>query len=358
MNKEKLAFYAYLTVTALGIGIVVFLFFKYLFIALLPFLISWAAAFFLRPVVKFISKKTGIAQKAVSVVLTMLCVFLGLGLIALFCFFAVREAWEFFSSVANDDRVIDILAKITNPIGSIFGDSEVSEALTEHIGEALKQGISGLVSRLVNLLSDIVTMIPGVLFFILVTVISSVYFALDIDRINAWVKAILPRRATASLVRLKESAVKVGIKYIRSYLIIMGITFVIILAGLLILRVNNVILLSVIIAILDLLPIIGVGTVLVPWSIVELLLGNTGVGIGLIVLLVLHELVRQFAEPKIIGKSIGVHPVISLLLLYVGYCALGFIGILFVPLLAVALNIFFDKREESASEENHSSEVS
>ena len=93
MNKEKLAFYAYLTVTALGIGIVVFLFFKYLFIALLPFLISWAAAFFLRPAVKFISKKTGIAQKVVSVVLTMLCVFLGLGLIALFCFFAVREAW-------------------------------------------------------------------------------------------------------------------------------------------------------------------------------------------------------------------------------------------------------------------------
>ena len=150
----------------------------------------------------------------------------------------------------------------------------------------------------------------------------------------------------------------VGKRYVRSYLIIMGITFSVILVGLLILGVNNVILLSVIIAILDLLPIIGVGTVLVPWSIFELLLGNTGVGIGLIILLVLHELVRQFAEPRIIGKSIGVHPVISLLLLYVGYYALGFVGILFVPLLAVALNIFFDKREEDASEKNHSSEVS
>ena len=358
MNKERLAFYAYLTVTALGIGVVIFLFFKYLFVALLPFLISWAAAFFLRPAVRFVSKKTGIPKKAISVVLTMLCVFLSLGIVVLFCFFAVREAWEFFSSIANDDRVIDILAKITNPIGSVFGESELSSALTEHIGDALKDGISGLVTRLVNLLSDIVSMIPGVLFFILVTVISSVYFALDIDRINAWVKAILPGRISASLVRLKESAMKVSVKYIRSYLIIMGITFSVILVGLLILGVNNVILLSVIIAILDLLPIIGVGTVLVPWSIFELLLGNTGVGIGLIILLVLHELVRQFAEPRIIGKSIGVHPVISLLLLYVGYYALGFVGILFVPLLAVALNIFFDKREEDASEKNHSSEVS
>ena len=358
MNKERLEFYAHLTITALGIGALAFLFFKYLFVAILPFLISWATAFFLRPAVSFISKKTKIPYKIVSVVLTMLCVLLLLGVISLFCFFAVREAWEFFSSIASDGRVIDILARITNPIGSIFGDSEVSSALTEQIGEALKEGLGGLVSRLVNLLSSIVSMIPGVLFFILITVISSVYFALDIDRINAWVKAILPKRASAALVRLKESAMKVGIKYVRSYLIIMGITFIVILLGLIILRVNNVILLSVIIAILDLLPIIGVGTVLVPWSIVELLLGNTGVGVGLIILLAAHELVRQFAEPKIIGKSIGVHPIISLLLLYVGYYALGFIGILFVPLIAVVLNIFFDKREmESASEEKHSAEV-
>ncbi len=358
MNKDRLQFYAYLTITALGIGIVAFLFFKYLFVALLPFIISWAAAFFLRPAVRFISQKIGVPHKIVSVILTMICVVLTLGLLSLFCFFAVREAWEFFSSLASDDRIIDILAKITNPIGSIFGDSEVSSALTEEIGGALREGISGLVNRLVNLLSKIVSMIPGVLFFILVTVIASVYFALDIDRINAWVKSVLPGKAVGALLRLKKSAMKIGVKYIRSYLIIMGITFVIILAGLLILGVDNVILLSVIIAILDLLPIIGVGTVLVPWSIFELLMGNTGVGVGLIILLAVHELVRQFAEPKIIGKSIGVHPVISLLLLYVGYYALGFIGILFVPLLAVALNIFFDKRErESSSEENHSAEV-
>jgi predicted PurR-regulated permease PerM len=117
------------------------------------------------------------------------------------------------------------------------------------------------------------------------------------------------------------------------------------LTGLLIMKTKNALLLSVIIAILDLLPIIGVGTVIVPWSIVELLLGNTGIGIGLIILLAVHELIRQFAEPKIIGKNLGVHPLVSLLLLYVGYSVLGFVGILFVPLLAVVLNIFFDKND-------------
>lgn len=347
MNKDKIEYWAHLTVTVLGIGIAAFLFFRYLFVAVLPFLISWGAAFALRPAVNFISRKTHIPIKVVSVVLTMLCVFLGLGLIVLFSFFAVKEAWEFFSSLASDERVIDILAKVTNPLGVFFGDSEASNALTEHIGSAIEEGIGGLVSRLVSLLSDIAASIPGVLFFILVTVIASIYFALDIDRINAWIKGILPKKWSSAMTKLKANCLSIGVKYVRSYLIIMGITFVVILAGLLILRAENAILLSVIIAILDLLPIIGVGTVLIPWSIAQLLLGNTGMGIGLIILLVAHELIRQVAEPKIIGKNLGVHPIVSLLLLYIGYSVLGFVGILFVPLLAIVLNIFFDKNNSA-----------
>ena len=343
MNKERIEFYAHLTLTVLGIGVAAVLFFKYLFIAVLPFLISWAAAFMLRPLTKLISRKSHIPVKAVSVTITMLFVFVGLGLIVLFAFFGVKELWEFFSSLASDERVIDVLAKITNPIGAFFGKGEQTGALTEHIGNAIEEGISSLVSRLVTVLSNIAASIPGVLFFILVTVIASVYFALDIDRVNESIKKLLPKKAVKALVGVKKSCLSVGVRYARSYLIIMLITFVIMLAGLLILRANNAVLLSVVIAILDLLPIIGVGTVLVPWSIVELLLGNTGMGIGLIILLIVHELIRQFAEPKIIGKNLGVHPIVSLLLLYVGYCVLGIVGILFVPIIAVAVNIYFDK---------------
>ena len=346
MNKERISFYANLTLTLFGVGIAVYLFFKYLFVALLPFLISWAAAFLLRPAVSFLSKKSRIPKKIISVALTILCVAVGLGLIVLFFVFAVREAWEFLSSIASDGRVLEVLTKITNPIGALFGESEGAGALSEHIGEAVSEGISGLVSRLVSLLSSIAASIPGVLFFILVTVISSVYFALDLDRINSAVKRILPEKAVRTLLGIKKCTFSVGVKYLRSYLIIMAITFAVMLSGLLILRVENAFLLSVIIAALDLLPIIGVGTVLVPWSVAELILGNTGMGVALILLLVFHELVRQFAEPKIIGKSIGVHPIVSLILLYAGYCVFGFLGILLVPVIAVALNIFFDRSEE------------
>ncbi|MBR5140767.1 MAG: sporulation integral membrane protein YtvI [Clostridia bacterium] len=344
MNKDKISFLASLTVTSLGIAFLAYLFFKLLFFALLPFIISWAVAFLLRPLVCFVSKKTRIPRRIVSVVLTVITVFLVIGLGVLLCVLALKEAWEFFSRIAADGKVIDALARIGNPIGSLFGTAEASGLVTEKISEALSEGISGLISRLVALLSGIISRIPGVIFFIVVTVIASVYFALDLDRINEFTKRILPKRVIDLLIRIKSVASKALLKYLGSYLIIMLITFIIILVGLLFLRVRSAILIAALISIFDFLPIIGVGTVLLPWSIAEFIMGNSAMGAGLIILLVAHELVRQFLEPKIVGKSIGVHPVLSLLLLYVGYYTLGFIGILFVPIIAVFVNILFDNK--------------
>ena len=344
MNREKLQTYASLTVTLLGIGIALFLFFKYLFLAVLPFLISWATAFVIRPAVNYISEKSGIPKKAVSVILTILCVVVSLGLVVLFAFFSVKEAWELFSSLASNERIIDIIARLTNPFGVILGGVEGGSDIADYIGNMVKEGISGLVSGLVSILSRIVASIPGVVLFILITVIASIYFALDIDRINTFVKKLLPEKILNPLIGFKNGCLTVGAKYIRSYALLMGITFSVMLVGLLILKRKNALLISAVIALLDLLPVIGVGSVIVPWSIVELLLGNTRVGIGLIVLLVIHELIRQFSEPRIIGKSIGVHPIISLLLLYVGCSVFGIAGILLGPLVAVALNGFLSDR--------------
>ena len=91
-------------------------------------------------------------------------------------------------------------------------------------------------------------------------------------------------------------------------------------------------------ALLDALPLIGVGTLLVPWSIYQFIFGDVRVGVGLLVLFGVHEILRQITEPKIIGKSLGIHPVLSLILLYVGYSIFGFFGLLLIPIAAVVVN--------------------
>ena len=347
MNKEKLQTYAYFTVTAVGVTVAAFILLRYLLLPLLPFLIAWGVAFVVRPAAAFISGKCRLPRRLVSAALAAITILVGLSAAVGLGVWGISAAWRFLTDFATDERLFEFLERIADPIGSIFGDGEGAARLEEYLGETLKGTVNSLLSALVNILTAVVTRVPGVLFFLLVTLIAAIYFSIDLEGINAAVRRILPERLGNALVRLKDSFLTVGVRYIRSYLILMSMSFVIILVGLLIMRVKNALLIALIISLLDLLPLIGVGTVLVPWSIFQLIFGSSAMGVGLIVLLVVHEIARQFAEPRIIGKSLGLNPIVSLVLLYVGYSLFGIFGLVLTPVIAVLAGLLINKNNTS-----------
>jgi len=161
------------------------------------------------------------------------------------------------------------------------------------------------------------------------------------------VRRILPAGVFSRLVKFKDRFLGISLKYLRSYLVIMLITFVIMLFGLLVLRVKYAVLIAFVVAVLDALPLIGIGTVLVPWSVYQMIFGNFGFGIGLLLLFVFCEVVHQFAEPRIVGKSLGIHPIASIMLLYIGYYLFGFLGLLLVPLISVVFGILRNKEDST-----------
>ncbi len=120
-------------------------------------------------------------------------------------------------------------------------------------------------------------------------------------------------------------------KLIKGYAILMLMTFLELLAGFLILRVKYALLLSLLIAVIDILPVLGTGTVLIPWGIAGLILKNTALGIGILVLYAVITVIRNFAEPKIIGKQIGINPLFTLLSMFIGIKLLGFAGVIIFP---------------------------
>ena len=120
-------------------------------------------------------------------------------------------------------------------------------------------------------------------------------------------------------------------KLIKGYGILMLMTFLELLAGFLILRVKYALLLSLLIAVIDILPVLGTGTVLIPWGIAGLILKNTALGIGILVLYAVITVIRNFAEPKIIGKQIGINPLFTLLSMFIGIKLLGFAGVIIFP---------------------------
>lgn len=347
MNKEKLGIYAHLTITVAGVSVAAFIVIRYLFLPILPFLIAWGVAFAVRPLSVFISNKCKLPKKPVSAILAAVTILVGLSAVVGLGVWGISAAWRFLSDFATDERLFEILDRIADPIGSIFGDGEGAAKLEEYLGDTLKGAISSLLSTLVDLLTAIVTRVPGVMLFILVTLIAAIYFAIDIERINSFVRRILPNKVGLTLIRLKNSFLRVGVRYIRSYLILMSITFVVMLVGFIIMRLKNALLLAFVISLLDFLPLIGVGTVLVPWSIFQLAFGSPVMGVGLIVLLVVHEIIRQFAEPKIIGKNLGLNPIVSLILLYVGYSLLGFGGLFLTPLVGVIIGLLINEDDAS-----------
>lgn len=347
MSHEKLSFYAHLTVTALGILLLGYLFIKYVFVLLLPFLIAWAVAFSIRPISNKISEGTKISNRFISVALTVIITLGAISLIVSALIYAVSEAWGFLTGLVESDALYEILEKLIHPIKGFLGDRDGAEELEARIGEAINSMLSSLLSGLVSALSAFVRSVPRVLVFILVTVIASIYFALDLGNINSFVKRALPNKLVSRLIRFKNNFLKSILKYLRAYLIIMLVTFIIMLFGFLVLGIKYAVLFAFIVALLDALPLIGVGTVLVPWSIYQLVFGNVRLGVGLVILFVAHQIIRQFLEPKIVGKNLGIHPVLSLMLLYSGYILFGFLGLVLIPLLSVIINILLNKNDTS-----------
>ena len=124
-------------------------------------------------------------------------------------------------------------------------------------------------------------------------------------------------------------------RYIKAYGILLAMTFALLLVGFWTLRVEYAFLLAFLIALADLLPVIGVGTVLIPWGIVMLLQKQFYLGFGLLILYLVISLVRQVAEPKVLGKSLGLHPLLTLFATYVGFTLFGLLGMILAPVAAL-----------------------
>ena len=335
MNKEKIEYYAHLTITVLGAVFASYVFIRYLFFAVLPFLIAWGVAFAIRPVAKKISDGTKISYKIVSLTLTLLAVAGSLAVLISAISYAVGEAWSFLSSLGENEQTYKIIQRILNPIQGLLDGKDGAEEIRMHISEAVKNMISSLLSGLINGLRSLVVSVPKIFLFVLVTVISSIYFSFDLEKVNSVVLSRLPKNISKKLVDFKNNFLTTVMQYMKAYLIMMLITFMTMLVGFIIIGVRYSVLLAFIVALLDALPLIGVGTVLVPWSVYELLFGNFSRGIGILILFVLHTVARQFIEPKVVGKNLGIHPILSVVLLYAGYYFFGFLGLLFIPLSAV-----------------------
>ena len=346
MNKQKLEFYVLLLVGIISGGIVAYFAVKYLLPIIAPFLLAWVIAMSVRSPSRKISEKLRLPKRLVRLVLSMLAVTATFALFFVGVWQGATAVWRFLTDMGEGEfyNVLETVTKI--PLAERL---KIPEELYMRFEEAIAGMLSSALSLVASAVSSLAKFVPRALFFILITVIALIYFALDLERINAFIKDILPRGVKNKISDMKLRFLGVFKKYVLSYLTLMLITFALMLAGFWLVGVEHAFLLAGIVALLDILPVIGVGTVLVPWSVFCFATGDGRLGIGLAVLFVVNTVLRQIIEPKIVGKSLDMHPILTLILLYAGYLLLGIAGVLLVPIAALIIGMLLNRDDGVAT---------
>ena len=310
---------------------------RYLLPISMPFFLAWGLAILLRPLNVRISQRLHLPYRAVCA-MTVLAALLGTAaLLFLVVSRLVREMREAILALSGGE--VEVLARLEALLSG--GEGGLFSGADAFLANLVDRLADGLISALPPLVGNIVLSIPSIVLFLLVSVIAAFYFATDLTRIHAAVRTCLPARLAARLSAWRRGAMHYGLSYLRSYLILTGAIFLTVLVGLTLLRVRYALLLSAVLAAVDILPVIGVGAVLLPWGVLAIAFGDTRLGIGLLLLFGTVEILRQVLEPRLLGTALGVHPLLSLLALYLGTEVFGVVGLLLAPVLAVAMKLAY-----------------
>ena len=324
----------------------------------LPFLIGWLIALVAYPVVSFLERHVKIRRKAMTVFVIVAAV-AGVALLLYgIGYVLVREITEFVKSVPVMMESVKMTIEKTElffarlsvkiPIEMPMDLEQIYDAVIESVGE----WASRLGTPFMNRLGDMAKNIPTIIVAIIMCLLSAYFFLADKEGLTDDIRRYTPEFIKARWSVVYDSLFGALGGYIKAQIKIECLMYFILLFGLWICHVRFAALLALGIAVLDLLPVFGTGTVLIPWAIVKFLEADYKMTAGLLILWGAGQLFRQIIQPKIVGDSIGLAPLPTLVLIYIGWQFGGVIGMLIaVPIGVLVINLnqagVFDHIKES-----------
>lgn len=298
--------------------LIIFLVIRYVTPVILPFLLGFAVAALCNRPISRLSRRCSRAFSSAVVVLPIWCVF---------CFVCWRIGILVFREAADLLEWIAVTDFSVHSSGVPIFEwiSQRAEAILPSLLSLLRAALSSLLRALMAL--------PNALLFSLVTVVSSFLFALHFPRIEPFLLRQMSPRIRCEFARIKAFFLNRIVRILRAQAIMVLLNFAILFFGFCILRIRFPILPAALLAVLDLLPYVGVLSVLLPWGLIEwIVLGSAERGIGLIVLATIAVIVHEIAEPRILGRSTGLPALAALFSIYLGIKLMGFMGIFVFPL--------------------------
>jgi len=319
------------------------LFFKYVLIYLLPFVIGFIIASLIEPIIKLLEDKTNLSRGfAVTICLGVILIIIIL-IITLFLsrlFIELDKLANNFPDFKTLGNQVEWIVKQNQNLSRILNELKLPKAAKEAITTNLQniyQQLRNMIKLGITSFLNLIKSLPKLITILFISLISTFFISRDKDLISDTILDVAPKPWGKKIKRLENEIMDAAIGFIRAELILISITTSLSIGGLLILGSNYAIILGLLAGVLDLVPVIGPSLVFIPWALYAIFIGNSNFGIALLILYSLIVVIRQLTEAKIIGENIGLHPLATLISIYLGVQLLGISGFFIGPAVLIVL---------------------
>ena len=361
-----------------GLFVVAFYFFmKYAFWTVFPFIFAFIVAAALQKPLKLLTKKEKAPKGLISAFLSLFVFGIIIGAFVLGgirIVYSIRDLITYFTDRCSN------LVEFFDVLKSGYLGLEIAQILPAEVNNAVTSGIDSVseyitsgdiittltanVSKFISPLGSVISTVPNFIVGFIVSAVATCFMTATFDDIKDFIIRQFSEENQYKVRRAKYILLSSVGKMLKAYIGIIFITTTEVFIGLSILKLigvhdgSHIFIISFIIACIDIIPVLGTGTVVLPWSVYSFVTGNIGMGIGLIVIYAVITVIRQFIEPKLVAGQVGISPVVTIIAMFIGIKIFGPVGIFILPLLVIIINLLndegiihiFNKKENAKSE--------
>lgn len=312
---------------------------KYILPILLPFLIALGISIIMEPFIEVLQKRVRLNRGIATMISTLLVfgsIFVLFSLIILKLVAELIQLSLTLPSAAADIRILygDLMGKLTDLYITL--PPGVVSSLEQNI-TTLTKNLQGLVSSLADSIIRFLSLVPGTLAILVVSVLATYFVARDRHLISELLLKTIPAPWGEKTLTVLREITTAFMGYLKAQAILVTLTTILSVLGLFLIGADYALTMGLLIGFFDLIPVLGPATIYIPWLIWSFATGATGLGIKLALLYGLVLVVRQFSETKIVSVNLGLHPLATLIAMYTGLKTMGLVGLLMGPILLIAL---------------------
>lgn len=339
-----------------------YLFMKYAFWTFTPFMVALVIAAILQKPLKFLTKSKKSPKGLISSLLSLLVFAVLFGAVALggvWVVSSIKDLITYFTDRCSN------LVEFFEVLKNAYLNLDIVDKLPPEINDAVLNGIDYLsdyfmsgkivtaitdnISKIIVPISGVISTVPSVVLGVIISVVATCFMTSSFEDIKQFVLRQIPKENRNKAIKAKKILISSLGKMMRAYAAIILITTCELSLGLYILKLigvndgSHIIIISFLIALIDIVPVLGTGTVIIPWSIYSLVTGNIGMGVGLLIMYAVITVVRQIIEPKLVAGQVGISPVVTIISMYVGIKLFGAIGIFILPFFVIIVKLLNDE---------------